>query len=94
MSSKSRGIKIGLLGLGVVGSGVAQALVKRNPVIEHQLGSSLDISAVLVRDKGKQRHVSDLDHLLTTNPADVIDNPEIDIIVGYGRGNTCLGFCL
>ncbi len=81
MSSKSRGINIGLLGLGVVGSGVARALAKRSSIIEQQLGSSLDISAVLVRDKDKQRYVPDLDHLLTTNPADVIDNPEIDIIV-------------
>lgn len=81
MSSKAGGLKIGLLGLGVIGSGVAQALIERSSIITTQLGSSIEISAILVRDLEKQRSVLGLSHLITTSPGDIIDNPDIDVVV-------------
>lgn len=81
MSSKARGIKVGLLGLGVIGSRVAQELIERTSIITTQLGSSIEISAVLVRDLEKQRSVLGLSHLITASPGDIIDNPDIDVVV-------------
>lgn len=67
-------IKLGLLGAGVVGSGVIKALSK-DPGIE--------ITKIGVKDKNKER---DLDKYIdksvfTTNINDIITDPEIQIIV-------------
>lgn len=74
-------IKIGMLGLGTVGSGVFTVLSKNGSDIETKIGSKIELGAVLVRDVNKKRPVDIPKNLLTTNPADIIDNPEIDIVV-------------
>src|SRR5665647_424634 len=74
-------IKVGLLGLGTVGSGVVRIVEKHQNDLQHQVGSPIIIEKVLVQDRLKSRDVS-VDVLkLTENPADIIDNPEIDIVV-------------
>ena len=72
---------IGLLGLGNVGGGVAQALVRNRELLSEKAGIDLALRKVLVRDIHKPRIV-DLDsNLLTTNWLDVIDDPTVDVIV-------------
>ncbi|WP_085993544.1 homoserine dehydrogenase [Oceanobacillus senegalensis] len=74
-------VSIGLLGLGVVGSGVIKLIEKHQEKLVHQLGADVQVKSVLVRNIEKQRDV-DLDRtFLTTNPDDVLNDPEIDIIV-------------
>ncbi|MCS6800997.1 MAG: homoserine dehydrogenase [Chloroflexota bacterium] len=72
---------IGLLGLGTVGSGVARILPTKGEALFSHLGASLIIRRVLVRDPAKPRPVRLDPALLTTNPADVLDDPEVDIVV-------------
>lgn len=67
--------KIGLLGLGVVGT----ALVKK--IINSSLSQSIVIEKILVTTKNKSRSLSIPDDVLTTNFNDIIDNPTIDIII-------------
>ena len=65
-------IKIGLFGLGTVGSGVFKTL-KNFPEIE--------IAKIAVKDINKQRNIENFDNsLLTQNPDDILENPEIQII--------------
>lgn len=80
MSSADR-ISLGLLGLGTVGGGVARILPMKNTEMADRLGRQLEIRKILVRDPEKPRLV-DIDRsLITTRPEDVIDDPEVDIIV-------------
>jgi len=74
-------VKIGLLGLGNVGSGVWKILNDNADEIARKVGARLEISRVLVHDPGKGRKVSVPRGLLTTDPGIVIDDPDIPIIV-------------
>ncbi|MEJ8777647.1 homoserine dehydrogenase [Pseudogracilibacillus sp. ICA-222130] len=74
-------ISIGLLGLGVVGSGVIQIVEDHQEDLQHQLGCGVKVEKVLVRDIEKARKIAVDESLLTTNSADVLDNPNIDVII-------------
>ena len=65
-------IKIGLIGLGTVGSGVFKTL-KNFDYIE--------VVKIAVRNINKPRNIDGLDNsILTDNPYDVVNDPEIDIV--------------
>lgn len=74
-------ISIGLLGLGVVGSGVLKVIEDHQQELVHQLGHRVKVAKVLVRDIEKARQFEIDQSLITTNVEDVIDNPDIDVIV-------------
>lgn len=74
-------IKIGLLGLGTVGSGVLKILFENKKNIKNKVGTDLKIEKILVRSKSKKRKINFDPQLLTENAEDVIGNPEIDLIV-------------
>ncbi len=76
-----RNIAIGVLGLGNVGTGTLQLLRDNRGAIEARLGARLDVRAVLVRDTGKPRAVELGDARLTTSADDILDDPEIEIVV-------------
>ena len=78
-------IRIGLMGLGVVGSGTYKILEKNFEEIREQLGIDVVVDKVLVRDISKARLVSIPETLLTINADDILDNPDIDIIVELRR---------
>jgi homoserine dehydrogenase len=76
-------VNIGLIGVGTVGSGVARILAEKRDVYARQLGAPLNLKAALVRDLGKDRPGLPAAHreLLTVDPGEVLDDPEIDIVV-------------
>jgi len=74
-------ISVGLLGLGVVGSGVIQIIKEHQEELIHQLGRGVKVEKVLVRDIEKARQI-EVDHdLLTTDCEEVLANPNIDVVV-------------
>lgn len=74
-------VSIGLLGLGVVGSGVIKIVEDHQEDLVHQLGRGVKVEKVLVRNIEKARQI-EIDHdLLTTDSDDVLANPNIDIVV-------------
>lgn len=73
-------IKVGMLGFGNVGTGTYQTLEMNRELIEKHVGASVEISKILVNDVTKPRQVVIPDGVLTDNVADIIDNPEIDIV--------------
>jgi homoserine dehydrogenase len=74
-------IKIGLLGLGNVGSGVAQILQENAANIFKRTGKQIELKSVLVRDLNKKRN-SNLTNVHTTTDAhSILTDPEIQIIV-------------
>ncbi len=74
-------VSIGLLGLGVVGSGVIKIIENHQEELVHQLGLPVKVEKVLVRNIEKARQVEVDESLLTTNSDDVLKNPNIDIVV-------------
>ncbi|MGI6131745.1 MAG: homoserine dehydrogenase [Bacillota bacterium] len=74
-------VKIGLLGLGNVGSGVWKILNDNSDQIAAKVGARLEIAKVLVHDPDKERRVSVPRGLLTTDADSVVDDPDIPIIV-------------
>jgi homoserine dehydrogenase len=73
-------ISVGLLGLGVVGSGVARALAEKREAIAAHVGRPVSIVRVLVRDGVKARDLPG-GAPVTTNPDDILKDPAIDIVV-------------
>ncbi|MFD1040412.1 homoserine dehydrogenase [Virgibacillus byunsanensis] len=74
-------VSVGLLGLGVVGSGVIKLIESHQEELAHQLGCNVNVKSALVRDLEKARNVDIGDTYLTTNPDDVLQDPDIDVIV-------------
>src|SRR5690625_5748183 len=79
-------ISIGLLGLGVVGSGVIQIINDHQEELQHQLGHSINVEKVLVRDIDKARDIEINENALSTKKDEVINNDKIDVIVEYIDG--------
>lgn len=75
-----REIKVGILGLGVVGSGTVRILQDNAEQIAQRAGARLIVKKIAVRRLDKPRQVTVDRALLTDNPSEVIDDPEIDIL--------------
>lgn len=78
--SDKRTIRIGLLGFGVVGQGVWKNIEKNRLALEYRLGAALEIAQVVVKDASKEREVEVPAESYSSDPARVVDNPEIDIV--------------
>ncbi|QHK01727.1 homoserine dehydrogenase [Bacillus velezensis] len=74
-------IRIGLLGLGTVGSGVVKIIQDHRDKLMHQVGCPVTIKKVLVKDIDKKRDADLPKEVLTTEVYDVIDDPEVDVII-------------
>lgn len=74
-------IVVGLLGLGTVGRGVYRILSTNAELITRRLGLPVEIKKVLVRDLKKDRGLDIPPSVLTCEPAEVLDDEEIDIVV-------------
>tara|TARA_B100000579_G_scaffold111448_1_gene89087 strand:+ start:188 stop:1510 length:1323 start_codon:yes stop_codon:yes gene_type:complete len=72
-------IGIGLLGLGTVGQGVANII--SNPNDRHPLVGELEILGVAVRNLQKKRDIPLPDSIFTTNAIEIVENPNIQIVV-------------
>ncbi len=76
-----REIHIGLLGLGNVGAGVMKILRQNRSEIERRLNAKVSVKRVLVRSLDKSREVDVEPELLTTEVAEVLDDPDIRVVV-------------
>ncbi len=74
-------INVGLMGLGVVGGGVAATLVGQSEAISRKIGHTVSLKKVLVRDPAKARDSKLGQELLTTNPEEILSDPNIHILV-------------
>jgi homoserine dehydrogenase len=73
------GIKVGLLGMGTVGTGTVEILL--NPKDRHPLMKELELSRVGVRSMAKPRQFQLPEERLTTDLAAIVNDPSIHIIV-------------
>jgi len=71
-------IKVGIIGVGTVGTSVAQILVDNADVISARAGQDIVVKSGVVKNLNKDRG---LDIIITDNVDDVLNDPEIDIVV-------------
>lgn len=76
-----KSIKIGLIGFGTIGAGVVRILQKNRQNIIDRLGAEVDVVSIADLDIQTPRGVEVDLNILTTNAYDVINHPEVDIVV-------------
>ena len=81
-------VKAGLLGLGTVGGGVVNVLSRNGEEIARRAGRAIEISHASARDLNKPRICDTKGIKLTSNIMDVVNDPEIDIVVELIGGDT------
>jgi homoserine dehydrogenase len=74
-------INVGLMGLGVVGTGVAAHILGKASSLAAVTGRNVNLKKVLVRDITRSRDIDLPSGLLTTNAEDILADPEIHIVV-------------
>lgn len=74
-------VKIGLLGLGTVGGGTATVLLRNAEEISRRLGRSLQIVHAAAREIDQQTLLDPAKVKLTDNGEDVVNDPDVDIVV-------------
>ena len=92
---KNSSVGIGLLGLGVVGGGVASILSQKGGLLAGLVGCPISLEGILVRNAAKPRSYEPAAGLLTTNVEDILNNPKVDIVVEVmGGQNPALDYIL
>lgn len=81
-------IKVGLLGLGVVGGGTWKVLSQNADEIARRAGRRIEVVAAAVRDVEKARALVGDQILITTDGMDIVRNPDIDVVVELVGGDT------
>ncbi|MCX7921958.1 MAG: homoserine dehydrogenase [Clostridia bacterium] len=85
-------VKIGFLGLGVVGAELLNIIRSNQARILDKYGVKLEVSKIFVRDLNKKRDTDTSELQLTTNAADIIFDKDIHIVCecmgGAGTENT------
>jgi len=74
-------IRVGLLGLGTVGTGVVRIVEGHQEDLVRQIGTGVEITRILVNDATKSRTVSVSREQLTESADDILQDPDIDVIV-------------
>jgi homoserine dehydrogenase len=73
-------VRVGLLGLGTVGTGVLKTIQLQEQKLTQRIGKKVEIVKVLVKDLSKERQVNVDTHLLTTYVEEVFD-ANIDVLI-------------
>src|SRR5574340_581532 len=76
-----REVGIGIAGFGVVGGGVLSILQQHADDIEARLGGRIVVRRVALRDPEKERAVEVDPALVTTRVEDLLDDPDIAVVV-------------
>src|SRR5437868_6780646 len=79
--SQKKIVRLGMLGLGTVGAGVAKILSESRPPLLDKTGLDVRLHKVAVRDVKKARALALDPALLTTDAMAVATDPEVDILV-------------
>ncbi|MCV2348968.1 homoserine dehydrogenase [Paucibacter sp. Y2R2-4] len=74
-------IKVGLLGLGTVGSGTFNVLRRNQTEIKGRAGRGIEVAMVCRRNVALAKQIVGDSVAVTADPFEIIRNPEIDIVV-------------
>ena len=74
-------INLGLIGFGNVGSGVVKVLRERKTFLSEKISLEINIKKICDKDIVSKRNISIDKQLLTKNASEIINDPQIDILV-------------
>jgi homoserine dehydrogenase len=74
-------IKVGMIGFGTIGAGVAKILADNSEIISQRLGAGVELVKVADLDITTDRGVKLAPDVLTTSAYEVINHPDIDIVI-------------
>ncbi|TAK62692.1 homoserine dehydrogenase [Methylobacter sp.] len=74
-------VKVGVLGLGTVGGGTVNVLKRNAAEIARRAGREIIVTRASAKDLNKQRICDTQGIALTTDPFEIINDPEIEIIL-------------
>ncbi len=74
-------VRIGLLGCGIVGGATARILEVHAAELQQRAGTAIELRKVAVRSLSKPRPVDLPADMWTTDPWEVVKDPEIDVVV-------------
>lgn len=81
LQSMKQKITVGMIGLGTVGSGALRILQENAELIRHRVGVPIEVTKIAVRDLKRDRGLKLSQGVLTDNPAGIVEDPNIDIVV-------------
>lgn len=73
-------VKVAIVGMGTVGTGVARLLVDHGERLERHAGKRLVLAKAIVRDRNKSRGIALPAGVLSTSLAEVLEDPEISVV--------------
>lgn len=74
-------VKVGLIGFGTIGSSVVRILQDNGEVIRQRLGAGIDLVKIADLDITTDRGVAVRPGVLTTRAEEVLDDPQVDVVV-------------
>ena len=83
-----RAIQVGLMGIGTVGSGTFNVLARNQEEIRRRAGRGIEIAMVAARNVERARAVVGPHTVVVSDPFDVVNHPDIDIVVEVIGGTT------
>ena len=81
-------IKVGILGLGTVGAGTASVLQRNADEITRRVGRAVNVTMASVRDLNRERSCDCSQLTLTEDPFEIVNSPDVDIVVELIGGET------
>src|SRR4030067_1611567 len=81
-------VNVGLIGFGTVGTGVVKVLAENGRTIKDRLGFELVLKRIADKDIVRDRGVELAPGVLTADAADVLTDPDIDIVIELVGGTT------
>jgi len=81
-------IKVGLLGIGTVGGGTYRVLLRNQQEIIRRAGRGIEICIVAARDLVRAKALVSETVQVTSDPFEVVNNPDVEIVVEVIGGTT------
>ncbi len=81
-------VNIGILGLGTVGGGTVNVLERNADEISRRAGRDIRVTMASVRSLDKPRICNTDSITLTTDPFEIVNNPDIEVVVELIGGDT------
>ena len=87
-TSERAPLRLGLLGVGNVGQGVFDVLVRNGGEIERRAGQPIRVVAASRRNVSSAKALADAGVRISADPMEVVNDPEVDVIVELIGGTT------
>ncbi|MDM0035094.1 homoserine dehydrogenase [Variovorax sp. J22P271] len=86
LPAATRPLRVGMIGIGTVGSGTFRVLARNQAEIAGRAGRGIEVVIVAARNLGRAATIVDGRAALTADPLQVATHPEVDVVVEVAGG--------